>query len=63
MHIRRDSFDSPATDIDRTHRLVDRVLETDESALRVWSPPAHVNFGRRDANADGYGRAVDRSEE
>lgn len=63
MHVRRDSFDSPSTDLDRTCRLVDLVRRTVESALRVWSPPAHVNFGRRDASVDGYERAVDRAAE
>jgi lipoate-protein ligase A len=63
MYVRRDSFDSPSTDFDRTHRLVDLFRRTEESVLRVWSPPAHVNFGRRDASVDGYERAVDRATE
>lgn len=49
----------PAVDADR-HRtgvMVDRAAETGETALRVWTPPRQVAFGRRDASADGYERA------
>jgi octanoyl-[GcvH]:protein N-octanoyltransferase len=49
----------PAVDADR-HRtgiMVDRAVETGETALRVWTPPRQVAFGRRDASADGYERA------
>jgi lipoate-protein ligase A len=38
-------------------RLVARVAESREPAVRVWRPYRQVAFGRRDANSNGYGRA------
>ena len=48
-------------DIDRdrkaTRRLAELVEETGRPAVRVWRPPRHVAFGRRDSSTDGYARA------
>ena len=63
MFVRRTRGGDLAADRELTTRLVDRVRESGESGLRVWTPPAHVSFGRRDANADGFEDAVDRAEE
>lgn len=46
----------------RTLAMTDRVAETREPALRVWTPHPQVAFGRRDRNCDGYERAVDAAE-
>ncbi|MHB9287159.1 lipoyl protein ligase domain-containing protein [Halobacteriales archaeon Cl-PHB] len=42
--------------------LVEHTAATGEPALRVWSPPRHVAFGRRDASSDGYDEAVSAAE-
>lgn len=44
-------------DREATRQLGALVDETGEPALRVWTPPRQVAFGRRDASADGYERA------
>lgn len=38
-------------------RLVERVADEREPAVRVWTPHRQLAFGRRDANEDGYERA------
>lgn len=38
-------------------RLRDRVRRSGDPGVRVWYPPRHVAFGRRDRAADGYERA------
>ena len=57
MHVVRGSL----TDIDRdravSHEMADLVERTDRPAIRAWTPPRQVAFGRRDAAADGYARA------
>jgi octanoyl-[GcvH]:protein N-octanoyltransferase len=40
-----------------TRRLAEAVEATGRPAVRVWTPPRQVAFGRRDAAADGYQRA------
>ncbi|MFB6087162.1 MAG: lipoate--protein ligase family protein [Haloarculaceae archaeon] len=40
-----------------SERLLDRVAESRDPAVRVWRPHRHVAFGRRDANSGGYERA------
>jgi len=57
MRVLRERGRTVETDRERTDRMVDRAVETGESALRVWTPHPHVAFGRRDANADDYERA------
>jgi len=57
MHVRRGRATDPASDRDATDALLETVAETNEPGLRVWYPPPHVAFGRRDARADGYERA------
>lgn len=41
--------------------MVREAVATDEGALRVWSPPKQVAFGRRDCRASGYERARTRA--
>jgi lipoate-protein ligase A len=52
-----------APDVERdraaTDRLAGLVEETNEPAIRVWTPPRQVAFGRRDATTDGYQQARD----
>lgn len=57
MLVRRERGESLDDDRERTRRLTDRVRETGESGLRVWTPPPHVSFGRRDASEPGFDRA------
>ncbi|PSQ47170.1 lipoate--protein ligase [Halobacteriales archaeon SW_7_65_23] len=57
MRVVRGRAATPETDRQRTRDLVDHTAETGERTLRVWTPPPHVAFGRRDANRDGYERA------
>lgn len=58
MHVRRDPPFDAAEDHERTEAFVERVAETGETAVRVWTPPSHVAFGRRDRQEKGYDRAV-----
>lgn len=44
-------------DRETTRQLGRLVDETGDPALRVWTPPRQVAFGRRDAATDGYERA------
>jgi lipoate-protein ligase A len=52
----------PARSVDadrrRTGTMLSRTAETGEPAVRVWTPPRHVAFGRREAADSGYDRAV-----
>ena len=57
MHVLRGRAATPGADRERTHGLVDHTAETGERAVRVWTPPPHVAFGRRDANREGYEQA------
>lgn len=57
MPVRRNPPDA-AADHERTEELIARVAETGETALRVWTPPSHVAFGRRDRHEEGYDRAM-----
>jgi len=49
--------DPVAADRAATDAMVERAVETGESALRVWTPHRQVAFGRRDARTEGYDRA------
>lgn len=55
--ILRDPAATVSADRARTEAFVEEVREIGEPGIRVWRPPAHVAFGRRDANRDGYDRA------
>lgn len=57
MRVIRDRADTVAADRERTRAMVARAAETGESALRVWTPPCQVAFGRRDSRLEGYDRA------
>lgn len=57
MRVLRGRMPTPEADRERTHELVDHTAETGERALRVWTPPPQIAFGRRDTNRDGYERA------
>jgi lipoate-protein ligase A len=54
MRVLRGRLEDPTADRDRTSAMLERVVETDEPALRVWQPPEQLSFGRRDARASGY---------
>ena len=54
MRIVRGSLSDAEGDGAVTRRLADRVKASGEPALRVWTPPRQVAFGRRDATDDGY---------
>ena len=57
MRTVRGSLPDVERDREVTRQLGPLVDETGEPALRVWTPPRQVAFGRRDATADGYERA------
>lgn len=57
MRVLRGHAVDPETDAARTQELVASVAESNRSALRVWTPPPVVAFGRRDSNHEGYDRA------
>lgn len=57
MHVVRGRESIPEADIAVNERLQKRVQRSGEPALRVWYPPRHVAFGRRDRAAEGYARA------
>lgn len=62
MRVVRGRADSLAADRDRTATMIERAVERDEPALRVWTPYPQVAFGRRDARAEGYERAREAAE-
>ena len=59
MHVVRGSL----TDVDRdraiSREMADLVERTGRPAIRAWTPPRQVAFGRRDAAADGCDRPAD----
>lgn len=57
MRVLRGRLSTPTADRCRSRELVSTVRSTAEPALRVWQPPRHVAFGRRDANSQGYSQA------
>lgn len=63
MIVRRERGETLEDDRERTRRLVDDVRECEEPGLRVWTPPPHVSFGRRDANSRYFQRARTRAQE
>jgi len=56
MRLVRGRVGSVSADRDVTRSLVETAA-AGERCLRVWQPPKHVAFGRRDANREGYQRA------
>jgi octanoyl-[GcvH]:protein N-octanoyltransferase len=48
----------PESDRAATRQLLERTARTGAPGLRVWRPHRSVAFGRRDANREGYDRAV-----
>ncbi len=61
MRLLRGAGADPAGDRAVTAAVADDVTATGEPAVRVWSPPRQVAFGRRDAAAPGYDRARERA--
>lgn len=57
MHVLRGTAESVQADRAATAALVSRTRESGERGVRVWYPPDHVAFGRRDRIAEGYDRA------
>lgn len=57
MHVVRGSVADTERDRAATHELAALVERTGRPAVRAWTPPRQVAFGRRDASADGYARA------
>lgn len=57
MQVAREGKSTPRADTAVTRRLVEAVAESGEPGVRVWYPPKHVAFGRRDCRAAGYDRA------
>ena len=56
MHLVRGRAPDPVQDRELTARLLERAAEG-VPGVRVWAPPRHVAFGRRDTRASGYERA------
>lgn len=57
MRVLRGRASDPETDHQGTLDLAERVAETGEPGLRVWTPHRQVAFGRRDRRSDGYSEA------
>jgi lipoate-protein ligase A len=57
MHAVRGSLSDVDRDREATRRLAELVEGTGRPAIRAWTPPRHVAFGRRDSSTDGYARA------
>lgn len=62
MRLVRGRAPTPTQDREHSHALVDRAADEETAFLRVWQPPAHLAFGRRDQSRDGYDRARERAE-
>lgn len=59
MYVVRGSLAEPGADRDRSRELLELAADRDAAHLRVWRPPRHVAFGRRDSSSEGYPRARD----
>ncbi|WP_135365118.1 lipoyl protein ligase domain-containing protein [Halosimplex halophilum] len=57
MRVYCDRADTIEADRAVSERLVERVADEREPAVRVWRPHRQVAFGRRDARAEGYDEA------
>lgn len=54
MRVLRGHGSTPAADHSLSAELLEVTAETGVSGVRVWYPPPHVAFGRRDRSAAGY---------
>lgn len=63
MRVLRGRAADVEADREATRDLVEQVAETDEPAVRVWSPHRQVSFGGRDARSGGYDRAREAARE
>ncbi|WP_096390365.1 lipoate--protein ligase family protein [Halopenitus persicus] len=54
MNVVRGGFDVVDRDARATAILLDRCAASGDSVVRVWRPPKHVAFGRRDTTREGY---------
>ncbi|MFB6133990.1 MAG: biotin/lipoate A/B protein ligase family protein [Halanaeroarchaeum sp.] len=61
MRVVRGHAKTPETDRDASRRILDWVTDAEEAVVRVWQPPRHVAFGRRDASEPGFDEAVERA--
>jgi len=57
MYVVRGSVGDPNRDRERSRELLELAADRDSPHLRVWRPPRHVAFGRRDSSRPGYDRA------
>lgn len=57
MHVVRGSASSVVADRAVTRKLHELVTDSGSPAIRVWTPPKQIAFGRRDTTSDGYVRA------
>ncbi|WP_436910957.1 lipoate--protein ligase family protein [Halosimplex marinum] len=57
MRVYRGRADTIEADRAVSERLVERVADEREPAVRVWRPHRQVAFGRRDVRAEGYDEA------
>jgi lipoate-protein ligase A len=57
MRVSRGRANSVAADRAASERIVERVADERDPAVRVWRPHRQVAFGRRDATESGYDRA------
>jgi lipoate-protein ligase A len=48
---------TPTADRERSLELLELTADRETPHLRVWRPPRHVAFGRRDCSREGYDRA------
>jgi octanoyl-[GcvH]:protein N-octanoyltransferase len=58
MRVLRGRAGTLAAHRERTAAMLARTAEVGDPAVRVWTPPRHVAFGRREAAESGYDRAV-----
>lgn len=63
MRLVRGSLSDTERDREVTRRFVESVEGTGQPALRAWTPPKQVAFGRRDTTRAGYERARDAARE
>lgn len=63
MLVRRERGETLDDDRERTRRFVEDVRNRGVPGLRVWTPPSHVSFGRRDANSNNFQRVRTRVED
>lgn len=57
MYVVRGRAENPTEDRERSRELLELAADRSSPHLRVWRPPRHVAFGRRDSAQPGYDRA------